>query len=264
MNRHSHVFSGVAVFVTALTVYGCDSKAPGADIVAKPPAKVPISPPTPPKTQPPAEPKTDLDRSKVPTSLQSDAYHYYSLSNTKSLDMEMTTKPDSAGVVTGSMSARMTQVDKDGATFIVETTGSLNAQFGSETVALKPTGLWAVSSDREKLYKPQLELPTGFSSGKPWTVDSMAGTDKGKIRQNVTYSCKGERSIKIGDTSYTALYVEGEGTFTGPGLSSRVVMKEWFVKDIGNVKMELVQTPKGKPPVTLDMVWKPTDSKAKS
>ena len=264
MNRHSHAFSGVAVIVTALTVYGCDSKAPGADIVARPPARAPIGPSTPPKTQPPAEPKTDLDRTTLPASLQTDAYRYYGLSYGKPLDMEMRLKPD-AGVLTGALSYRMSKVDKDRATFVMETTGSLNDKLGTETLELRADGLYSISSNMMKLASPQLELPTGLATDKTWPVDSTAESASGKVRQRMTFSCKGPQDLKIGGKTYTTLYVVGVGTVSMGGQQSKVTFKEWFVKDIGMVKMEEIgQTIKGKPSVTFDMVWKPIDSKAKS
>ena len=194
--------------------------------------------------------------------LQTDAYHYFSLSYGKPLDMEMTTKPDN-GVLTGSMATRMTQVAKARATFIVETTGALNDRVGNERVVLKPDGVYAVSSDKEKLTKPQLELPTGFISGKAWFVDSTVVAPAGKVRQQIKYSCAGTQTIKIGATTYSAMCIVGVGKFSG-AVSAHVVTREWLVKDIGTVKMEMVQTSKGKPPVTFNMTWKPTDSKAKS
>jgi len=263
MNRYRQLFAGFAATTTALIVYGCDSKAPGADIVEKPPAKVNSSPPTPPKIEAPAVPKTDLDRSKLPASLNTDAYHYYGLSSSKPLDMEMTLKPNS-GIVTGSLSYRMSQVDQDSATFVMETTGALNEKLGNETLKLKPGGLSSVSSSLMKLSSPELELPTGLTSGKSWRVDSTAESNSGKVRQQMKFLCEGPQNLKIGAKTYQALYVIGVGTVSLGAQKSHVTMKEWFVKDIGTVKMEEIgQTPKGKPSVTFDMIWKPNDSKAK-
>ncbi|MHB8634850.1 MAG: hypothetical protein ACYC96_00085 [Fimbriimonadaceae bacterium] len=263
MNSARQLCSGLLALAAFALCSGCDSKAPGANFASKPPASVQPTPADPQKPTPPP-PKVDLDRTKLPVNLQTDAYRYYGLSCTKPLDMEVTSTSPAVGILTGSMSARMTQVDKSGATFAVETTGTLNDRFGNETVALKPDGIYIVSSDKEQLSKPQLDLPTGFSTGKPWTVDATVGSDEGKLRQKVTSACKGARTVKIGDTTYPALYVVGEGTYSGPALSAHVVTRQWFVKDIGVVRMELVQTPKGKPPVTIKMVWKPDASKAKA
>src|SRR5579862_2889737 len=248
MNRLSYTCAALLSVAGCVAMSGCDTKAPGGDIVAKP-ASAPQTTPAPAPKSDPLPPKTDLDRSKLPASLKTDAYAYYGLSYPKPLDMEITSSDARAGVLTGSMAIRMTDVKADSATFSVEATGSLHDRIGDEVVALKPDGVYVVSSDMEKFTKPQLDLPTGFVAGKPWSVDSTVEMAQGKMRQVLKSSCKGSRNVKIGDTTYPALYVVGEGTYTGAGISARVVMREWFVKDIGVVKMELVQTPKGKPPV---------------
>jgi len=254
----------VTVFATAIVMAlaGCDSKAPGGDIVAKPQATAKTDPLPAPKQEPPPAPKTDIDRSKVPAELQTDAYRYYGLSNPKPLDMELNLKKDNT-VLTGATSARMTQVDKSGASFAVETTGSLHETIGDGVVSLKPDGVYEVSSEKEKIDHPMLALPTGVEKGKTWSIDSKVEANARTEREQMTFKSQGIQSLTIGKTTYQALYVVGKGKLTGDARGP-ITMRQWFVKDIGMVKMEMVQTEKGKPPVTSTMIWKPTDSKAKS
>ncbi len=268
MNRINSAGAGFLLGGVVLLSIGCDSKVPDSNFAVKTPSPAkggdagkpePGSKSTP---ETPPAPKTDIDRSKVPAELQTDAYRYYGLSNTKPLDMEFTKMPEKS-ILTGATTARMTKVDKGSATFAVETTGSLHETQGDGTVTLKPDGVWEDTSDKLKVDRPMLALPTGVEKGKSWKVDSTFTLDSRTAHEKMNFKSEGFKPVTIDKQTHNALYVVGTGTLTG-GSEGPVTIREWFVKDIGMVKMELVQTDKGKAPVTSTMIWKPTDSKAKS
>lgn len=268
MKRSAFVASGFLSL--ALGVAGCDSKVPNSDISPKLASKTDAKSDA---TKDSASNSSDatkleaikpsIDRNQIPSALHTDAFRYYGLSNDKPLDMEVTTKPDK-GVFTGSVKSRLTKVVKEKATFVEDRTGSLSDVFGSDTLEVRPDGVYAVASDKEQIDKPQLELPTGFVNGKPWKIDSLAKVGAQKVRQKMTFSCTGPDSVTIAGKTYPAMLVVGNGSFITDGKPAKVSMRQWFVRDIGNVKVEMVQTTKGSSPVTFTMIWKPTDSKAKS
>lgn len=250
----------VTGLAATLALAGCDSKVPGADVSSKAPS--PTKPASSQETKE-APPTPNLDRSLIPAALQTDAYHYYGLGYAKPMDVLITLKP-TGGDYTGSVTVKLTKVDKDSATFVAERTGSLSDLIGSDTVILKPDGIYNAGSEKEKIDSPQLELPTSFLDAKPWKVDSLATVDGQEVKQMMTFAYKGAKSVKIGATTYPAALVKGVGTFDEAGTISHVEVSEWLVKDIGNVKMVMVRTVKGQKPVTFTVIWQPTDSKAKS
>ena len=185
----------------------------------------------------PAEPKTDIDR-EVPVALQTDAYRYSGLNYTKPLDMELMKKPDKASY-TGTWTTRMTHVDNSGASFRGSTHRNLNDQLGNETYEPLDRTALLVSSDKEQLQNPNSSFPPDSRPVNHGVWIRLARPPMGQFARRSCPRARDTGPSRLGATTYDALYVEGAGPFEGAGVTSHVVEKEWLVKDIGVVKMEM-------------------------
>jgi hypothetical protein len=200
----------------------------------------------------PAEPgaPTPVALSELPDALKTDAYEYYGLGNTKPMDLERTVAGQ-ADVVTGSQRFWLKEVKDGKATFVVERTGGF-ASVGDSELSLEPDGLYAMSSTIGKITPHQLELPAKLDVGTSWTSETKLEEANGiSLEQKATNKVvKMEKvSTKAGD--YDALLVESSGPAKINGESMEMRTKAWFVKGLGAVKMEIVQTPKTGPKQTI-------------
>ncbi len=255
----------VIAAIVSLGLIGCDSKDPLSRVPSGHKSLDAVVEPEKKPTEPETPPKPELDRNTIPASLLTDAYKYYGLGNPKPMDIEIKVKPEDK-VYTGTTIAHLNKVDKDGATFSAETTGSFHDLLGDDVAVLKPDGVYQVTSDKMTVSTPMLELPAKIDAGVKWKVDSVVSSNEQKSNFKLSFTSLGIKPVTLDGVSYQALNVVGEGTISVPG-SKPVVYgvseKEWFVKDIGMVRSEIVRTLKGKPTVTYVMVWKPEKKSTK-
>lgn len=255
----------IAAALAALA-FGCTPKAPDTDVAKLTPQSPPETKPTPP---PPVPPKTDLDRNKIPAALAGDAYHYYGLSSSKPIRLKMTQQPLGT-ITTGTLTNRLVKVKGDRAEFVADSTGDISQLLGNSNVELRPDGVYELTSAKITVNAPVLTLPNHLTTGKTWTNDTKLEMSGQTFHQHLDFVCRGVKSIKSGGKTYSALCVEGNGRFieNSPAADAGVAKKAkakptvkvqkideklWYVKDIGLVRFEIMQTQKGQKPVSLVM-----------
>ncbi len=178
----------------------------------------------------------------LPADLQSDAYHYFGLSNDKEvpLQMEQSSGSGPAVVSQGGTKSTLHTIDKDSASFDFAYTGELSSTLGTSQLKLSKDGIHALSTSLGKTKGDDMELPAKLSPGTTWRTKSTVQAGADTIEEDITYKVIGPQKVDTKATSYlTSLYVIGKGTMKRGGKTYSVNAKSWYVKDRGAVRQEM-------------------------
>lgn len=215
------------------------SPSPSADASASPSAS---------SSETPAE-----DLKKVPVDLQTDAYHYYGLSNTKVMSLEMTqASGERKQSSIGTLETKFKGIGKEGPAFEVVYGGDLVAPLGSNIVSLQKDGIHVLSMSSGSVSGDNLELPAKLAPGTSWHSKSVIKKPEATLEQDVQFKVVGPQKIQTKASTYPdALLVIGNGTMKMNGSTTSVTLKAWYVKDRGSVRQEMLMREKGKPDTTV-------------
>ncbi len=198
-----------------------------------------------------ATPAADLK--EVPAELQTDAYHYYGLNNTKVMSLEMTqSSGERKQSSIGTLETKFKGLDKEGPVFEIVYGGDLAAALGSNSVSLKKDGIHVVSMTSGTVTGDNLELPAKLAPGTTWHSKTVIKKPEATLEQDVQFKVVGVQKIQTKASTYPdALLVVGNGTMKMNGGTTHVTLKAWYVKDRGSVRQEMSMHEKGKPDTTV-------------
>ncbi len=235
MNRTLWLRLSLATVVAA-SVWGCGPKDKPTPVPAPEPG--PSSSAGGPQRTVPSVPLSSL-----PDSLKHEAYEYYGLGNDKPMDLErrMEGSPD---IVTGSQTYHLKEVKDGKALFVAVRTGGL-ALIGDTDISLEADGIYAMSSTIGTITPHQLELPAKLDIGSKWNAETKIELGGGiTIEHKSVNKVIGIQKIKTPAGSYDALLIQSSGPATIQGEHKEIRTRAWFVKGLGAVKMEVVETSK--------------------
>lgn len=182
--------------------------------------------------------KTPPSGGAVPVELQNDAYHYYGLGNPKPMPMEM--KVSGGKPTTGTQSIEYTGVRDGKAIFMLRHTGGL-AELGDNTLSLEKDGLYSIATSIGKGGDHEIELPASLKIGTTWPVKSEYTTSDGrKISTVATFKVVRNEKVTVPGGTYDALFISSDGTAVLDKEKVRMVTLNWYVKDHGLVKTEII------------------------
>ena len=178
------------------------------------------------------------DISALPAELKNEAYEYYGLANAgKPMDMEIVRSTDPA-VLTGTQTVRLDEIKDGKATFKFERTGGLD-MIGAESIVLTKEGVYLVDAGLADIKEPQLELSSKLTPGSTWTSQLNV---PGKMELKNVYTVKGVVDFKTKKGPRKGLLVVATGKGTIQGKAVTITSKEYYVKGVGGVKAEVVNT----------------------
>jgi hypothetical protein len=196
----------------------------------------------------------------IPTSVQTEAFEYFGLSNSKPVAYSLDIKGD---VADGELSRELLTVGDDLATFNINASGSM-AQLGESVVEARPDGVYTVSNSLGEMSESSLELPADVSEGKTWTSEVKFNLTSGiKTQNRLESKIVGVEKIDTPLGQLEALKVQQTNTIDvtdGSGKTKRSQMSgfNWFGKGIGLLKSEgQVKNPDGST-VSIKILIQPT------
>lgn len=189
-------------------------------------------------------PKTAAD---IPESLKTDAYHYYGLSNSNPVKMQLTV-PGAKGPQPGEQTIAFKELKDDAAVFLTTRSGSLEG-LGTEEVSLEKDGIYILSSTVGDIGGKSLEMPSDLKPGTTWSKPSEVKRNDGSVsKYDATFKVIGTEKVKTKAGDYDALLITSDGPAEVNGQKLRMKSKNWYAKDVGVVKVEIETAPtKGSP-----------------
>lgn len=177
-------------------------------------------------------------KAPVPAELQNDAFHYYGLDNFKPMPMEM--KVTGGKASTGTQTVEYSGLKGGKAIFVLKHTAGLT-ELGDTTLSLEKDGLYSTATTIGKGGDHEIELPASLAIGTQWPVKSTYTTNDGrKISTEAKFKVVRTEKVKVPGGSYDALYVTSDGTAQFDTQKVRMVTLNWYVKDHGLVKTEII------------------------
>lgn len=235
------------LILASLLLFGCSPK---ANEPSTAPGKTgEVSGKTPEATPPVATP------ADVPSSAKTDAFEYYGLGSTESMDVEM--KAPDQPTRSGGVSVAFEKIEDGKAYFNVTRTGAIADVLGNNQGYADATGVYMTGTSIGKITPDKfLALPAGLTPGKTWTMKNKIEANSGQtIEEDSTYKVEGERDVKTKSGVQKALLVTSTGTATvtmgGTPRKDKYETKSWYVKGVGPVRFEIVLTEPGKAPRTI-------------
>lgn len=228
----------VAFVAVAVWVGGCSQPAPA------PPPSGSGERSTAERTAPPSgEPGQERTPSlaEIPESLRHDAFRYSGLSSSKPLKLKVTTS-SGAEPQAGEQITKLKSVGQSTALFDIERTGAL-AGLGSETQSLETTGVYLLSSTLGDTGGKTLALPSDLPIGKRWTVTSRLEQPGGtKMEYDAVYEVVRREKVVTEGGTFDGLLVKSSGKGRMNEQPIRMETRAWFVRDVGQVKLEVKTT----------------------
>lgn len=193
----------------------------------------------------------------IPPALLTEGAQYMGLGNLQTLVYRSATNETDNGE--GTMSYRVTEV-KDGEAIIEVTRDGSLAVMGSETMALKPDGLYTIKLGLGELDKPLLQAPADLAPGKKWvssaTLKQPTGTTL-KMSQN--FEAKGVEKVKVAAGEFDAIKILATLSIEQTDANGKVTKSTgdataWFSKGIGLVKQVINLTGPQKQVITVELI----------
>lgn len=171
----------------------------------------------------------------MPDDLKHDAYHYYGLDMTGTINMEL--RLADGKVLTGTQSSKLESVGNGSATFFIDRTGGLEEKAGDETVRVDRDGVWVVKNSLGAFKSKSVDLPASLTVGKTWTTEHTLTLPDGqaileKSRWKVARPEKA--NTKVGE--FDALLLTSSTDATVGNQKVQLESKYWMVKSRGAVK----------------------------
>jgi hypothetical protein len=201
-------------------------------------------------------PKEPAWTSEVPEELKHDAYRYYGLTNPEPIYMEAV-YPEGP-TRSGTQVTKFVEMKDGHAVFTIERTDDL-AALGNQTVSVEKDGIYVTQADVAKV-DHDLEMPSDLSAGKTWKnhLESTGGQD---FVVDSTFKVEGPEKVTTGVGEREALLITSTGTGTLAGKKVTMSSRNWYTKDVGQVKAEItiVDADGNKQTVTIQEVAKPKE-----
>jgi hypothetical protein len=187
----------------------------------------------------------------VPEELKHDGYAYQGLGNYDLLTYDVTF--EDYPKQEGTQQIKLDKVEDGKATYTLQRTGGLS-RLGVETVELDATGIQIVSSSMGILKEPSQVMLAEASVGKTWEtnldMDNLNGTTQ-SVKSKITHKVTGNESVTVPAGTFDCLVVEStiqseSAGAVDPSNNRKVTMKmkAYFAKDIGVVKMSILEKDK--------------------
>jgi hypothetical protein len=235
------------LILVAVAAWGCSPTAsPEANSASNVPARD-----TPGGNEPTAESK------EIPSALLTEGAQYIGLGNLQTLVYKSTTNETDNGE--GTMSYRVSEV-KDGEAIIEVTRDGSLAVMGSETMALKPDGLYTVTLGLGELDKPLLQAPADLAPGKKWESSATVKQPTGAtLKMSQTFEAKTVEKVKVTAGEFDAIKVVATLTIeqtdaTGKVTKSTGEATAWFSKGVGLVKQVINLAGPQKQVITVELI----------
>ena len=206
----------------------------------------------------PEPPKADapkLPLSSLPASVKTDAFEYYGLGNEKAMDAEL--KSPEMATKTGGVTISLNKVEGDKAYFTIARTGAIAGDLGDDMVMADSNGVYMNGTSIGTVTPSTfLALPADLTPGKTWKQKTKVVRNSGEeIAEDSVYKVVGMSDVKTKSGMQKALLVTSTGTAVvslgGRKESPKYETKSWYVKGVGQVKVEISLTSPGKPTRTL-------------
>jgi hypothetical protein len=181
--------------------------------------------------------------SDLPASLKTDAYDYYGLGNDQPISFEWTTSTDTT-VHTGSQTFVLKSIGDKEAVFDADRTGGM-ADLGSEQLALRPDGVYVLSSDKAKITGDRLEIPNELTPGKTWRNHQVVVLDGRTMDVTNDWKVVGMQKFSTKAGSYEGLLISTTGKGLVDNKKVTIETKMWLVKGRGALKYALTMTMPG-------------------
>ncbi len=198
------------------------------------------------------KPKPSLQ--DLPASIKHDAFAYYGLGNTKTMDLRLT--GDNLDQ-SGGISVELEKVEDGRAHFKVLRTGAIGESLGTDYVMVDSAGIHATGNSMGKLTPENyLALPADLTPGKTWRVKNKIVRDSGQeVEEDSVYKVEGIRDFKTKSGVQKALLVTSSGnasvTTGGDTKKMKNTTKSWYVKGVGLAKSEISFIMPGQPSNTI-------------
>jgi hypothetical protein len=173
--------------------------------------------------------------SAIPADLKTDVYDYYSLSNTKPLNLSMTISNQPGEHMSGTQTITLEKVDKGVPYFKITRTGEF-AKFGEQELRLEKDALYNVSSSIAKIGKHDIEMPAVLKPGVTWKTHTEIEQGTSPLTDDSVWKVVGFRTVQTPRGEQQALYVTSTGKGSVGGKTVKTESQNWFVKDVGPVK----------------------------
>lgn len=191
----------------------------------------------------------------LPASVKHEAFEYYGLGNTKTMDVKLSGAQ--VAQQTGGVSVELEKVEGEKAFFKVVRTGAVGDSLGTDLVMVDKEGVHAIGNTMGKLTPASyLALPNDLTPGKTWKVKNKIEQATGQqVEEDSVYKVEGIRDFKTKTGMQKALLVTstGDASVTAGGSTQKMKSstKNWYLKGIGQVKTEITFTIAGKPANTI-------------
>lgn len=188
----------------------------------------------------------------LPASLKTDAYSYFGLGYTQTMNVELRVKGQPTK--TGGVTVKLMKVEGDTATYQMERTGGIAEDLGTDTILVDKTGVYVVGSTTGTITPPKnLQLPSVLTPNTKWpSKTKVSRSDGQELEENSTYVVQGTKSITTQVGKYDALVVTSTGTALVKTLNGQKKAKyettSYYVKDRGMVKAVISMTLEGQQP----------------
>lgn len=185
--------------------------------------------------------------------LKNDAYVYYGLGNTAPMRLQITYGESGGIPAPATRTVVPGKKEGDKQTFVLKHEGEL-AHEGDITLSLEPTGIYAISSTKDKIVPHSIELPAKLDIGTTWKDHTQMAEQKIDLQNELKVVGK-ERVATPGGTFDEALHVTSTGSGTYGGDPATLTTESWYVRDVGPVKQIVVVTRKksAKQVVTIEL-----------
>ena len=181
---------------------------------------------------------------KIPDELQTPAYHWYGLNNTKPIHYRATLPK---GVTyEGDQTCSFKEMKDGKALFTLDRTEGLEQALGDETIELAKDAVYTLGSTAFTNSIHSKELPAEVKAGQTWDVNvelKMQGNLTLKNTQH--FKIVGPESVKTPTGSHDALKIVSTGEQTFNGTTYAAQSQYWYVRDHGLVKSISVLKAKG-------------------
>jgi len=185
----------------------------------------------------------------IPEELKTDAFRYYGLSNSKPLRMQVVRA--GADPLSGEQTFTQKEVKPNAAVFTTTRTGSLQ-DLGMEEVSAEKDGVYVLSSTIGDIGGKSLELPAQLEKGKTWKrLTKVTRSDGTVVSYDAGFKVVGTEKVKTPLGEFDALLITSDGPAQIGTMKTRMMVKSWYVKDLGPVKIISTLTPTSGPAQTM-------------
>jgi hypothetical protein len=198
----------------------------------------------------------------VPESLQTDAYHYYGLSNLSHKNYRITIRKGSqVSSLEESVSLQLGGRYLNCPITLIESTTVPGVGKYTVRLSVEEDGLYIAGYDTPNgpvdTGRPFhcLQLPAELNRGAKWKSEQVDGVGGQSFGYNLACEVLGSESIETWFGSRVALRIHGAGNGELAGHPAKLTVESWYVRDVGLVKQSVVaKTANGETTITQELV----------